>query len=52
MKNAIEHGETRSQKDIWSYMDGAPKQTLDIGADKDSLEELTGFFRAIGKRYK
>lgn len=45
--NAIELKDARTLKDIWSYIDGQPKATLDIGADKDSLEELTRFFKAM-----
>lgn len=52
LENAIKHGDTRSQKDIWAYMDGHPKATIDIGADKDSLSELTEFFRAVAKHKK
>lgn len=52
MKNALENGESRTQKDIWAYMDGQPKATIDIGADKESLGELTEFFRAIAKKKK
>ena len=52
MRNALENGEARTQKDIWNYMDGQPKATIDIGADKDSLSELTEFFRLMGKKKK
>ncbi|MFA6386371.1 MAG: DUF5681 domain-containing protein [Candidatus Paceibacterota bacterium] len=30
LKNAIEKGDTRSQKDIWAYIDGQPKVELEI----------------------
>ncbi len=49
-KNAIENQETRTQKDIWSYIDGQPKATVDIGVDKSSLEDLTGFFKAVANK--
>ena len=52
LENGIQNGETRTQKDIWNYMDGQPKTTIDIGADKESLADLTEFFRAIGKKKK
>ena len=52
LENGIQNGETRTQKDIWNYMDGQPKATIDIGADKESLADLTEFFRAIGKKKK
>lgn len=51
LENGIQNGESRTQKDIWAYMDGHPKATIDIGADKDSLGQLTEFFRSIaGKK--
>lgn len=52
LKNALENGESRSQKDIWNYIDGFPKATIDIGADKDSLAVLTDYFRNIAKPKK
>ena len=45
--NAIELRDARTLKDIWSYIDGQPKATVDIGADKESLSELTRFFKAV-----
>lgn len=52
LENGIQNGETRTQKDIWNYMDGQPKATIDIGADKDSLSALTEFFRGVAKKKK
>jgi hypothetical protein len=50
IKNGIENGSERTQEKIWAYLDGHPKTTIDIGADKDSLGELTDFFRAVAKQ--
>lgn len=50
--NAIEVKDARSLKDIWAYIDGQPKQTMDLGVDKDSIEELTDFFRIVAKGKK
>lgn len=44
-ENAIEQKDQRALNQIWAYIDGHPKATLDIGADKDSLIELTEIFR-------
>lgn len=46
--NALENKDARSLKDIWNYIDGLPKATIGIDADKESLEALTEFFRNIG----
>lgn len=48
LKNAIVKGDPATQRLIWNYLDGLPKATLDIGADKDSLAELTAFFKSVG----
>lgn len=48
-RNAIEQGDTQMLKLIWAYVDGHPKATIDIGADKIALAELTEYFRKIGK---
>lgn len=34
MKKALE-GDTTAQKMVWSYMDGMPKQTIDLGNKDD-----------------
>lgn len=47
--NALKTRDPRTLKDIWSYIDGMPKATLDIGADKDSLAELTEFFKSVAQ---
>lgn len=44
LENSIENASERSQEKVWAYLDGQPKATLDIGADKESLSELTKFF--------
>lgn len=45
--NAIVSKDQRTLKDIWSYIDGQPKATIDIGADKESLEILTEYFKKV-----
>lgn len=52
IENGIVNGSERTQEKIWAYLDGQPRQTVDIGADKDSLEDLTKFFRALGSKKK
>lgn len=52
IKNGIDNGSERTQEKIWAYLDGHPKQTVDIGADKESLAELTTMFRAMAKKKK
>ena len=34
---------------IWNYMDGLPKGTMDIGVDKEALNQLTKFFRSMAE---
>ena len=50
LDNALIKKDPRTLEKIWAYMDGHPKATIDIGADKQSLAELTEFFRAIAKK--
>lgn len=49
-ENAIVTKDQRALNQIWAYIDGHPKATIDIGADKESLADLTEFFRLIGKK--
>ena len=50
--NAIVQKDTRTLNQIWAYIDGHPKATLDIGADKQSLEDLTRFFKMTAQEKK
>jgi hypothetical protein len=45
--NAIELKDSRSLKDIWSYIDGQPKAPIEFDIEKESLESLTEFFRGV-----
>ena len=49
IENGIINSSERTQEKIWAYLDGHPKTTIDIGADKESLSELTKFFREMAK---
>ena len=46
--NALKGRDARTLKDIWSYIDGLPKGTLGIEADKESLAALTDYFKSVG----
>lgn len=50
--NAIELGDARTLKDIWSYIDGLPKGNIAIDVDKDNLQALTEFFKEVGNNGK
>ncbi len=50
IENGIVNGSERTQEKIWAYLDGHPKTTIDFGADKESLSELTNFFRVVAKK--
>ncbi len=49
-ENAIEKKDPRTLGQIWAYIDGKPKATLDLATqiDKTNLAELTDFFRKMG----
>lgn len=49
-ENALVQKDTRTLNQIWAYIDGQPKATIDIGADKESLGELTTFMRTMAKQ--
>lgn len=46
-ETALKDKDTRVLTQMWAYMDGHPKATIDIGADKSSLDDLTDFFRLM-----
>lgn len=45
-------GDSSAQKLIMNYIEGLPKQTFNIGVDKDNLKDLTDFFRLAAKSPK
>lgn len=47
IEKAIVQGDSVLLKEIWHYMDGMPKQTVAVDADKESLETLTNFMREV-----
>lgn len=51
VEQSIKPGDTKSttQKLIMNYLEGLPKATLNIGGDKESLADLTEFFRLVAQ---
>lgn len=45
IERAIVHGDANMLKLLTAYMDGAPKQTVAIDADKESIDSLTALLR-------
>ena len=52
MDGAIERKEQKVGKDIWSYVDGMPKGSFDVGVDREGLAELTEFMKALANPKK
>lgn len=50
MENALVAKDPRTIKDVWNYIDGLPKATIEVGGDKESLETLTEYFKSIGTK--
>lgn len=46
VKRAID-GDVQMMKAIWSYIDGSPRGSIDMGIDRENLKTLTGYFRAM-----
>lgn len=44
---AIKEGNEQMIKLIWNYLDGMPRQRVELDADKESLEALTEYFRVM-----
>ena len=49
LDNGIVKKDARTLKDIWAYIDGQPKASLDFHTDQEkaNLEELTAYFRKV-----
>lgn len=52
MKNAIVKEDEKMLTKIWSYIDGLPKGSLDVGVDREGLAELTEFMKALANPKK
>jgi hypothetical protein len=50
MENALILKDPRTIKDVWNYIDGLPKATIEVGGDKESLETLTEYFKSVAKK--
>lgn len=50
--NGIRKMDSRTLKDIWSYIDGLPKGSFDLGVDREGLAELTEFMKALANPKK
>src|SRR3990167_1093186 len=54
LDKAIDKGDVRMIQMIWEQLDGRPNQKIDLIAElgeesRDSIAELTAFFRSMGK---
>lgn len=47
MHNALVNRDQKALKDIWSYIDGLPKGSFDVGVDREGLAELTEFMKNL-----
>jgi hypothetical protein len=43
------NGDQRMIELVWNYLDGKPMQKFEHGVDKESLADLTAFFRKAAK---
>ncbi len=51
-ENSIRKGESKMLKDVWSYIDGLPKGSFDVGVDREGLAELTELMKAMANPKK
>jgi hypothetical protein len=47
VEKAISRGDSKMIELIWNYVDGKPKGNIDLGFNKESLSDLTKFFRSM-----
>lgn len=51
-ENGIISKDQKALKDIWSYIDGLPKGSFDLGVDREGLAEMTEFLRLMANPKK
>lgn len=49
VKEIVEHFIKNNRELMWQMLEGKPKQQMEVDVDKDTLAELTQFFRAVAK---
>lgn len=49
MQDALEGNEV-ARKIVFQYIEGMPKQNVDLGIDKEGLAELTIFFKSLADK--
>lgn len=47
---ALTDGDQATQKLIMNYVDGLPRQNIDLGVDREGLEELTELLKAMANK--
>lgn len=47
LQKGIIEGDTHSQRLVMNYIEGLPRQPIDIDVDRESLNELRKFFREM-----
>lgn len=50
IRQAIVDKDGHMLREIMHYVDGMPKQKIDIGGDKESIAELTDFFKMVAAK--
>lgn len=48
---AVVSGDVGMLKEIWAYIDGKPKQPMEIDVNKESLKTMTDFLQAVGTKH-
>src|SRR3990167_6865382 len=49
MQKFVDHFVNDNKELAWQMMEGKPKQQMEVDVDKDTLGELTEFFKAMAK---
>lgn len=49
LEKAVVEGNDRMIAEIWHYMDGMPRQPMDLNMDRESLPMLTEYLRNLSK---
>ena len=49
VKEIVKHFVKENRELMWQMLEGKPKQQMEVDVDKESIIELTKFFRAMAK---
>ena len=50
LDSIVEYFVKENKELLWQMLEGRPPQKMDVGVDRENIEQLTAFFKAMGEK--